>query len=411
MDPLGPLLLLLSAGSAGEVLHWGILAYRARRELREVPFAREALRGAAPEVWPTVSVIVPAHNEERVAAACARTVLASDYAGLELVFVLDRCTDGTRAALEPLAAADARLRIVDNHDCPPDWAGKCNAARVGAARATGQLLLFTDADTRFDPQLVRASVMLMRQRAWRMLSLFSSPTHDHWFEQVVQPVASLMLLKLFPIRRANANTRHRPFANGQFMLFERTAYDQLGGHAAVKDDLLEDLAFARRMKRAKMQQGVGVSDGMLVVSMYDTWKAFRTGWRRIYMESCRRNPVRMRRQAMQVLAGGVLLPAARTAALLLAGAILLGWCGDAADGGLHATAIAGLALAAFAYVTRTVVLAGIYGAAGFPRWSAPFYTLGAAAVARIFYGGAHDLEAGVPVKWGGRQYVLEPTKL
>jgi chlorobactene glucosyltransferase len=238
MDPAIPILFLLSAALPGELANWLAMGWRAYRELRDTPFVRDALVGPAPATWPTVTVVVPAHNEQRVAAACARSILASDYPALDVVFVLDRCSDGTRAALEPIAAADPRLRIVDNLDCPADWAGKCNAARVGAGHARGQVVLFTDADTRFDPQLVRASVQLMFARGWMMLSLLSSPTHDHWFENVVQPVTSLMLLKLFPMRRANAmghpdrGRGHRPFANGQFMMFDRAAYDALGGHAA-----------------------------------------------------------------------------------------------------------------------------------------------------------------------------------
>jgi hypothetical protein len=336
-------------------------------------------------------------------------VLASDYPALELIFVLDRCTDGTRAALEPIAASDSRLRIVENSSCPADWAGKCNAARVGADNARGELILFTDADTHFDPKLLRASVQLLRSRALSMLSLFSSPTHKHWFEMVVQPVTSLMLLKLFPMKRANAATGRRPFANGQFMLFERAAYQALGGHAAVKDDLLEDLAFARRMKRAKMEQGVAVSDGMLVVSMYDSWKAFQTGWKRIYIESCRRNPARMRKEALQLLVIVVAMPVIRTASVVLAAIALLD--GHPMDAGTRAFAVGALAIGIAAPIIRLATLAWIHRTASFPVWSALCFPGAAIAVARIFFDGARDLNARTPVRWGGREYLLEPTNL
>ena len=357
-----------------------------------------------------MSVVVPAHNEQRVAAACARSILASDYPALELVFVLDRCTDGTRAALEPIAAADPRLRIVDNSSCPPDWAGKCNAARVGAGHARGELVLFTDADTWFDPSLVRASVQLLLARGWGMLSLLSAPTHDHWFENVVQPVTSFWLLKIFPISRANAGEQRRSFANGQFMLFRRSAYDALGGHAAVKDDLLEDLGFARRLKQAGVGQGVGVGDGMLVVSMYDSWRGFRDGWRRIYIECCRRSPAKMRMQAMQLLALGLLAPALRTAAVAVGALVLAGAVGDAAgDAGLRIAAAVAIAAGAAAWAVRTAVLAAIYRAAQFPVWSALCWSPAAIAVAGFFLRGAAELRARTPVRWGGREYVLEPA--
>ncbi|MFO0783544.1 MAG: glycosyltransferase family 2 protein [Phycisphaerales bacterium] len=405
MDVQTAILLVLSALICAELGYWGMVAFRASREMREAPWLQAALRGPQPTTWPTVSVVVPAHNEERGVAACAQSILRSQYPALEVIFVLDRCTDGTLAALQPLASADPRLRIIQNQSCPPDWAGKCNAVRVGAEAATGQLLLFTDADTQFHPDLVRASVALLQQRALSMLSLLSAPRHDRWFENVVQPMASFALLKLFPIRRANAGAKRRPFANGQFMLFERSAYAQLGGHASVKDDLLEDLAFARNMKRAGMPQGVAISGGMLGVSMYDSWKSFQQGWRRIYIESCRRNPQRMFGQALQLGMVGVVLPLARDAAIVLGALALM----DHAPG--LAGVVAGFAVTAGAVAlgTRMAVLASIYAVSRFPIWAVLLYPVSAAAVALIFVQGGLDLRARRPVRWGGRQYVLEPT--
>ena len=408
MDTLVTVSTILAVASVTECVLWMVLAIRAVREWRCALFIADALRLPAIPL-PLLTVVIPAHNEELMAPNCARSVLASDYPALELIFVLDRCTDGTRAALEPIAAADPRLRIVENSSCPTDWAGKCNAARVGADNARGELILFTDADTHFDPRLLRASVQLLRSRALSMLSLFSSPTHKHWFEMVVQPVTSLMLLKLFPMKRANAATGRRPFANGQFMLFERSAYQALGGHAAVKDDLLEDLAFARRMKRAKMEQGVAVSDGMLVVSMYDSWKAFQTGWKRIYIESCRRNPARLRKEALQLLVIVVAMPAIRTASVILAAIALLD--GHPMDAGTRAFAVGALAVGIAAPIIRFATLAWIHRTASFPVWSALLFPGAAIAVARIFFDGARDLNARTPVRWGGREYLLEPTNL
>ena len=400
--------LVLSAASVAELVAWALFAVRARREWHLSTFVREGLAGA-PVPLPALTVVIPAHNEQRVAAACARSVLASDYPALELVFVLDRCTDGTRAALEPIAATDPRLVIVDNGSCPPDWAGKCNAARVGAARARGELVLFADADTRFDPALLRAAVTLLRRRGLAMLSLWSTPTQELWFERVVQPVTALMMLKLFPMRRVDGRLRRRPFANGQFMLFERTAYEAFGGHAAVKDDLLEDLAFARGMDRRAMTVEAAIADGMLGVSMYDRWPAFRTGWKRIFIESCFRNPRRLRAQAAQLAAVALALPAARIASACLAGAALAWGTAAEVDAGARALAWAAVGAAAAATAVRACVLVGVYRLGGFPAWAGLLFGAASAAVAAILLEGARDLRARVPVRWGGREYVLEPT--
>ena len=400
--------LVLSAASVAEAVAWALFAVRAWKEWRRSTFVREGLAGT-PVPLPPLTVVIPAHNEQRVAAACARSVLASDYPALELVIVLDRCTDGTRAALEPIAAADPRLVIVDNGSCPPDWAGKCNAARVGAGRARGELVLFADADTRFDPALLRAAVTLLRRRRLAMLSLWSTPTQELWFERVVQPVTALMMLKLFPMRRVDGRLRRRAFANGQFMLFERAAYESFGGHAAVKDDLLEDLAFARRMDRAGMAQESAIADGMLSVSMYDRWPAFRTGWKRIFIESCFRNPRRLRGQAAQLAAVAIALPAARVASGCLAGAALAWGAPESVDAGARALAWCAVAAAVAATVVRACVVTGVYRLGGFPAWAGLLFGAAAASVAAILLEGARDLRARVPVRWGGREYVLEPT--
>ena len=133
---------------AAVAAYWTIALVRVASTVWRMPRVRDGLECPEPAGgWPLVSVIVPAHNEERVIDACAGTLRAQDYQRLEIVFVLDRCTDRTAALLAPHAEADPRIVVIENASCPDDWAGKCNAARVGAAAATGAWLLFTDADT------------------------------------------------------------------------------------------------------------------------------------------------------------------------------------------------------------------------------------------------------------------------
>ena len=399
--------LVLSAASVAELVAWAVFAVRAWKEWRRSPFVAEGLEGD-PVPLPRLSVVIPAHNEERVAAACARSVLASDYPSLELVFVLDRCTDGTRRELESVAASDSRLVIVDNGHCPPDWAGKCNAARIGAARAAGDLVLFADADTRFDPRLLRASVTFLRRRGLGMLSLWSTPTQRLWFERLVQPVTALMMLKMFPMRRINGRLQRRAFANGQFMLFERSAYAAFGGHEAVKDDLLEDLAFARGMHSRGMRQEAAIADGLLSVSMYGSWDAFRTGWKRIFIESCVRNPRRLTAQALHLGAIAVAMPLLSAVSGALAG-LALAFGGPEIDAGARALAWAAVAASSTAFAWRSAVLVAVYRLAGFPAWAGPLFPAASVPVVRAFLEGAADLRSRVPVRWGGREYVLEPT--
>jgi len=131
---------------------------------------REGLTLPTPENT-TVSIIVPAHNEERVIDRCATSLRNQSFTAIQIIFVLDRCTDSTLAILQKHAEEDSRICLIENGSCPEDWAGKCNAAKVGAQQATGDWLLFTDADTKFDRELVQCAVASAIKRGAALLSV------------------------------------------------------------------------------------------------------------------------------------------------------------------------------------------------------------------------------------------------
>jgi glycosyltransferase involved in cell wall biosynthesis len=401
MDLLRVLAAILLGASALALLYWLIMLGRIARAVAAVPTVRAGLREPAPpEGRPRVSVIVPAHNEERVIETCAASLRAQDYPALEIIFVLDRCTDRTRAILEPHARDDDRIQLIENDQCPPDWAGKCHAAHLGAARARGDWLLFTDADTRFDPALVRAAVGLAMARHLDLLSLLGTLTTERGFERVVQPVAAAALMRLYPLERANRAQSPRLFANGQFMLFQREAYERLGGHVAVKNDLLEDIAFARRLQEAGGRGGIVLADGMLVVSMYDTFAAFRNGWKRIFIEACKRKTSRLRKNAWRLLIMGAGLPILQLAAIAVAAAL------DARGAIVWLPVI--VAVVAAGWMAQAAALAWMNRLGGAPLRGILLYPLGCWVVARIMLEGARDLAIGRPQRWAGREYIIKP---
>ncbi|MEM7227768.1 MAG: glycosyltransferase family A protein [Planctomycetota bacterium] len=381
---------------------WIVVWIHMGRVIRQQPSVRDGLLLPAPERgWPKVSIIVPAHNEQRVIDRCAASLRWQEYDDLEIIFVLDRCTDDTLTILQKHAAEDDRIVIIENDSCPDDWAGKCNALRIGAERATGEYLLFADADAGFDEKLVRASVALAAERGDALLSLLSTLTVERAFERMAQPVASMSLMKLFPMHRLNGPPgKFRPFANGQFMLFERSWYEKIGGHESVHDALLEDLAFAREMNNAGGKIGVLLADGMLKVSMYGSYEAFHAGWKRIFIEACNRRPNRLRKHGNRLFALGLFLP------LLILFAIVCTITNVLVGDIVAAAAIFGLM--ALTVILQVVSLLRIYRLADAPLVSTLFYPAGCAMVGRIMRNAAADLESRTPVRWGGREYILEP---
>jgi chlorobactene glucosyltransferase len=346
-------------------------------------------------------VVVPAHNEARVIAGFVRSLRAETYPQLRVVLALDRCTDETASLVRTGIAGDQRFEVVEIDSCPDDWAGKVHAVHAGVTRSLGaqdaEYLLFADADTIFEPGCVAAALALMQERHLDLLSLLSTLTHDTWFERVVQTACALELMRQYPLTRANGVKAVRAFANGQFMLFRRDAYDAVGGHAAVKRALLEDLALARLIVRQRRKAGVFFAAGLFRCRMYADWTQFRRGWMRIFTEAANRRAARLSIAALRIRVIGTVLPLLALGCAIL-GAVLAfvritgGW------------PLFGVGLAAMlVWLGALVRIAGVAQAAA---WTAPLHLIGAWLAGGLLSEAADDLRSRRPTQWGGRQYDL-----
>jgi cellulose synthase/poly-beta-1,6-N-acetylglucosamine synthase-like glycosyltransferase len=288
----------LSVGTIGTILLWGSVWIRVEHWMRVVPTLRlgQALAAADPPKG-RVCVVVPAYNEAGVIAALIRSLRTETYPQLRVVLALDRCRDDTASLARAGIAGDERFEIIEVDTCPAHWAAKVHAVHAGVTGSRGaadaDYLLFADADTVFTPGCIAATVAMMRHGKLDMLSLLSTLTHDTWFERVVQTAAVFELMRQYPLTLANALKDRRPFANGQFMLFTRDAYAAVGGHGAVKDALLEDLALVRLIDASGRKAGVFLAAGLFHCRMYADWAEFRRGWKRIYTEAAQRKPRRL----------------------------------------------------------------------------------------------------------------------
>jgi len=388
----------LSAVAIACAVYSAVVLWRVRRGRRAAPDLERWQ--CAPEPaggWPMVCVVVPAHNEERVIARLAESLKTQDYPSLSVVYALDRCDDGTRAEIVRVHGENDRVEIVEIDACPEGWAGKTHAAHAGvtrsAAAANADLLLFTDADTWFHPRCLRAAAAATEEKGLAMLSLLSTLDAHALWEVVAQPVAAMALLRQHPLDRVNSKRTRRAFANGQFILFRADAYRQIGGHEAVKDAILEDLQLAKACKRAGLAWAVHPAGAMLRCRMYETLGEFRNGWRRIFIESARRRPSQLRGWAAELALTGVVLPLGSLAAFAL-GAFS------------HNTlALAAGALGLAAWGVSVIV---VWRAMRAPALAALLAPLGAIEVARVLAAAARDLTERRTVRWGGREYQLEP---
>lgn len=395
------LALILCAFSVLSSIASIVVIIRVAHADREIPRVRDG--DQLPPAPGLLSIVIPAHNEARVIEASVRGLRRQTRRNFEAIYVLDRCTDNTRSLLLAAAEGDTRIRIIDNTSCPDDWAGKCNACRVGAEAATGEWLLFTDADCRFSEDLIDAMLSIAHAKGTALLSAVGRLTYKHRFERILQPVASTVLLRVFPLNKANRDEKRWPFANGQFLLFRRADYDTFGGHAAVREALLEDLAFARGMHARGMRLGAIDATRRMEVSMYDSVRAMRSGWTRIFIESYGRRPTKLVRSAVELFAVSTLLPIASLLCVVY-GAVgaLRGFSAGLPD----ATTTA--ACGAIALLLAFVAVALMHQRQRAPISGVILHPFAALIVSWWLLDGARMLRNQIPVRWGGRSYVLKP---
>ena len=401
--PLNTLLWVLMLLAIASAAVWGILLWHVLRTVIRLPAASAGLD--MDPVDTSICVIVPAHNEQASIGRLIDSFKAQDHPRTRFVLALDRCTDATASVARERIGADPRFEIIEITNCPEGWAGKVNAAWTGVqeseAARDADLLVFTDADCAFDPGCLRSCAALLADRSLDLLSLLSTLDTVAWFEHMAQPTATLELMRQYPLTRANrTDNEQRPFANGQFMMFRASAYRAVGGHEAVHDALLEDIAFARllALPRNGFRTGLLLADGMVRCRMYDTWSQFRTGWKRIYTESLNRRSQRMRSAAWRVRMMGSVLPGASVLALVTA--LLV----DPEAVPVRSAAIiaSSIGLGLWAIGCGVIVRTGRA-----PVWTIPLQIVGAWFVGGILLEGARDLVSGEPTRWGGREYVLE----
>jgi chlorobactene glucosyltransferase len=197
---------------------------------------------------PRLSVLVPARNEILNIEPCVTSLLAQDYPDFEVLVLNDHSTDGTDQVLNRLAAADPRLRVLEGRPLPDGWLGKHWACHQLAQAATGELLLFTDADTRHAPAVLRDSVSALLAEHADLLTAFPREEVISWGEQLVVPVISFGIFSFLPIRLVRwLGWPSLSVTIGQFMLFRREAFEAVGGYESVRGHLVDDVSLGRRI--------------------------------------------------------------------------------------------------------------------------------------------------------------------
>jgi len=270
-----------------------------------------------------ISVIVPARNEEANIADCLYTLLAQGEA-VEILVADDNSQDRTAAIVGEFVREVRNLKLVSVPPLPNGWTGKNHALHVAVPESIGEWLLFTDADTRHSEGALRGLVRWAETARLDLVSCSPPQQTETWWEKAVIPQVYQLLARLFPFERVNDPADPMAAANGQFILIRREAYFRIGGHQAIRGETLEDVALARRAKRAGCRIWFGPGDGIVSTRMYQTFSTMWEGWTKNLFLLFGRDQRAVRRTAaglafrywLPPLSGVLLLPAGHSMAWL-----------------------------------------------------------------------------------------------
>ena len=360
----------------------------ALRELAVITRSRTSIESREPDpALPSLSIVVPARNEERQIERCVRSLLATRHPDFEVIVVDDQSSDATREILDRIAAGDKRLRVLCGAPLPLGWVGKPWALTQGAKLARGQWLLFTDADTVHDPLAAASAQRWAISGGYDAVSLLTDQETLGAAERIFLPtILFVILLGIGALDDIN-DPRKRDVAifNGQYVLASGDAYRAIGGHSAVRGEIAEDLELARLFKRdGRFRILLAGSNALVRTRMYRSFGELWGGFVKNFALGARGN-------SLAAMLGSTLLGCvALSPPLLLALIAQRSWI-PAAALALSLAAVIGLA----EYAMRTM---------RFRTGSGLALPLGLALVLAIFATSLFRALCGRGVEWRGRRY-------
>jgi glycosyltransferase involved in cell wall biosynthesis len=243
---------------------WVFYGLRAAYGATKLPWIKD-FAPAEDEFCPSSSLIFAARDEEEKLPAALATLAALDYPGLEIIAVDDRSQDATGRILDDFGAAHSRFRVVHVSEIPDGWLGKTHALQKGFEASTGEWLLFTDADVRFKPDVIRRAVRLAQQHHLDHLTLLCNvEMHGFWEKTLITFFGLAFHLATDAYRVSNPNSRAY-VGVGAFQLLRRSTYEAIGTHQRLAMEVVDDMKLAKLVKRSGFRSCVAIAQEFVIV--------------------------------------------------------------------------------------------------------------------------------------------------
>lgn len=238
---------------------------------------------------PKVSIILPARNEEEFLAKCLDSLIDQDYQDYEIIAIDDSSTDSTGKIISEYAKQNSKIISVSARPKPQGWMGKNWACMEGYKKATGELLLFTDADTKHAKNVISLAVSHLLSLNLDALTAIPKMISIDFWTKITLPMISTFLHTRFSAVRVNDPTKKTGYFFGSFFIIKQKTYEEVGTHESVKQEIIEDGALGKKVKelgyKMRMARGDHLIDAIWARDKSTLWNALKRLMIPLYLQN------------------------------------------------------------------------------------------------------------------------------
>lgn len=238
---------------------------------------------------PKVSIILPARNEEEFLPKCLSTLIEQDYSNYEIIVIDDSSEDLTPKIISKYAKQNSKIIPVSARPKPDGWMGKNWACMEGYQKATGELLLFTDADTKHDKNVISLAVSHLLTFNLDALTAMPKLVPLDFWTKITLPMISTFLHTRFSAVRVNDPSKKTGYFFGSFFIITKKTYEEVGTHESVKQEIIEDGALGKKVKdsghKMKMVRGDHLIEAVWARDKSTLWNGLKRLMIPMYLQS------------------------------------------------------------------------------------------------------------------------------
>ena len=258
---------------------WIILIKSMLISFRDTPYLDKF--NSKDHINPKVSVIVPARNEEKLISKCLDSLLNQDYQNYEIVVIDDSSEDSTGQIIKKYAEKHPKIIHVSARPKPEDWMGKNWACMEGYKKATGELLLCTDSDTKYSQNVLSLAVAHLESTKIDALTVIPKMLClDNW-TKITLPMLSTFLHTRFSAIRVNDPSKKTGYFFGSFFIIKKAVYEAIGTHEGVKHEIIEDGALGKKVKESGFKLKMVRGEHLLEAVWARNWSTLWNGLKRL----------------------------------------------------------------------------------------------------------------------------------